>query len=234
MWNERASKAARPVTSYAAPRMRGVIFDLDGTLVDSLRDIADAMDHVLGELGLPRHTEEDYARFVGEGARILVRRTLGDRLDLEDEVLAAFRARYFSRLIVHTRPYPGVEALLEALAHHRVPTAVLSNKPHAMTVQIVRALFAKHPFVRVIGDRPSHARKPSPESAFEIARAMQLPTSEVLFVGDTAIDIGTARAAGMIAVGVEWGMRPRAELEGAGASHVIAEPSELLDLVEAR
>jgi phosphoglycolate phosphatase len=211
--------------------MRGVIFDLDGTLVDSLRDIADAMDHVLGELGLPRHTHEQYARFVGEGARILVRRALGERLDLEEEALAALRARYSSRSLVHTRPYPGIEALLDELAHRSVPTAVLSNKPHAATVQVVGTLFPRHPFALVLGDRAGHPRKPSPESAFEIARAFGLAPGEVLFVGDTAIDVGTARAAGMIAVGVEWGMRPRAELERAGAARVITAPGELLTLL---
>lgn len=211
--------------------MRGVIFDLDGTLVDSLRDIADAMDHVLDELGLPRHAHADYERFVGDGARILVRRALGERADLEDEALAAFRARYFARLLVHTRAYPGIDALLDELAQRGTNTAVLSNKPHLATVQIVRALFPHHPFVLVLGQRDEGPRKPDPSSAFELARAMGLAMNDVLFVGDTPIDVATARAAGMIPVGVLWGMRSREELEQAGAHHIVAEPSEILALL---
>lgn len=207
------------------------IFDLDGTLVDSLRDIADAMDHVLDELGLPRRSHAEYERFVGDGARMLVRRALPDRADLEDTALASFRARYFARLIVHTRPYDGVEALLGALADRAIPTAVLSNKPHAATQAIVRQLFPAHPFVEVLGHRDDHPRKPDPASAFELARALGLSPSSILFVGDTPVDVETARAAGMIPVGVLWGMRARAELEGAGAAHLIAEPMELLELL---
>lgn len=213
--------------------MRGVIFDLDGTLIDSLDDIADAMDHVLDGLGLPRRTRDEYERFIGEGARLLVRRSVGGRADLEDEAFAAFRARYSSRLLVSTRPYPGVEELLASLAARGAPTAVLSNKPHDATVKIVRALFPDHPFVLVLGHREDTPRKPDPTSAFEIARAMGLAPRDVLFVGDTAVDLATARAAGMIPIGVLWGMRSREELEAAGAAHLIAEPGELARLLDA-
>lgn len=211
--------------------MRGVIFDLDGTLVDSLRDISEAMDHVLDGLGLERRSPTEYERFVGDGARLLVRRSLGARVDLEDEALAAFRARYLARLLVHTRPYPGVEELLASLAGHAIPTAVLSNKPHDATVKIVRALFADHPFTAVLGQRDEAPRKPDPTSAFEIARAMRLPTSEIVLLGDTPVDVATARAAGMIPIGALWGMRSRDELEAAGAAHLIETPAELLPYV---
>lgn len=210
-----------------------MIFDLDGTLIDSLDDIADAMDHVLDGLGLPRRTRDEYERFIGEGARLLVRRSVGGRADLEDEAFAAFRARYSSRLLVSTRPYPGVEELLASLAARGAPTAVLSNKPHDATVKIVRALFPDHPFVLVLGHREDTPRKPDPTSAFEIARAMGLAPRDVLFVGDTAVDVATARAAGMVPIGVLWGMRSREELEAAGATHLIAEPGELARLLDA-
>ncbi len=207
--------------------MRAVIFDLDGTLVDSLRDIADAMDHVLDELELPRRTRDEYERFVGEGARLLVRRSLGDRADLEDEALAAFRARYATRMLVHTKPYPGVEAMLASLGQRGVPTAVLSNKPHDATRKIVAALFPAHRFVDVLGHREDAPRKPDPTSAFELARAMGVAPSEVCFVGDTATDVETALGAGMIPIAVLWGMRTREELERAGATRFVAHPSEL-------
>jgi phosphoglycolate phosphatase len=209
----------------------GVIFDLDGTLVDSLDDIAAAMDHVLDTLELPRRTRAEYERFVGDGARLLVRRALGGRVDLEDEALAAFRARYVARMTVHTRPFAGIEALLAELAARGVRTAVLSNKPHAATVQLVRALFPTHAFVAVLGQRDEHERKPSPDGAFEIARAMGEPPRGIHFVGDTPVDMETARAAGMIPVGVLWGMRSRAELERAGAACLLTTPAELLALL---
>lgn len=211
--------------------MPAVIFDLDGTLVDSLTDIGAAMDQVLDELGLPRRARDEYARFVGDGARLLVRRALGARIDLEDEALAAFRARYLAQMTAHTRPYPGIEELLQELGARAIPTAVLSNKPHAATVELVRALLPSHRFALVRGLCDEQARKPSPDGALEIARELGTPSREVLFVGDTPVDVQTARAAGMVAIGVLWGMRPRQELERAGAAHLLASPDELLALL---
>lgn len=211
--------------------MRGVVFDLDGTLVDSLRDIADAVDHVLDHLGLPRWSHAEYERMVGEGARILIRRALGDRVDLEDRALAAFHARYLANAAVHTRPYDGVEALLADLAARGVPMAVLSNKPHDATTALVRELFAEGTFARVRGALEPHPNKPDPSAALELARAMELAPEAILFVGDTAIDVETAARAGMTSVGALWGMRPREELERAGARHLIASPRELLALL---
>jgi phosphoglycolate phosphatase len=205
-----------------------VIFDLDGTLLNSLPDIAAAMDHVLGTLGLPTRTMDEYERFIGDGARALVRRSIAPRLELEDEALEAFRARYFANLTIHTRPYDGIAELLAALAARGVPTAVLSNKPHPATVALVQALFPSHRFAAVVGEQEGTPRKPSPDGALALARLMNVAPHEVRFVGDTPIDVHTARAAGMIPVGVLWGMRSREELEGAGADCVIARPEELL------
>jgi phosphoglycolate phosphatase len=200
----------------------GVLFDLDGTLADSLRDIAAAMDHALGELGLPTHSLEAYEHFIGDGARMLVRRAIGAAIDHEERALELFRARYGEHLVVHTRPYPGIEALLDELRD--VPTAVLSNKPHEWTVAIVRALFPQHPFTIVLGHRAPALHKPDPSTALEIARALDRSPDRVLFVGDTAIDVETARRAGMIAIGASWGMRP----EELGGAIRIDAPRELL------
>lgn len=211
--------------------MRGVIFDLDGTLIDSLRDIADALDHVLAERNLPQPSYAEVERMVGDGARILVRRALGERLDLEEEVLTAFKARYFANLTVHTRPYEGIEALLTALKERGTPMAVLSNKPHPATASLVAALFPEVPFIEVRGAREEHLKKPCPTVALEIADRMELAPEAILFVGDTAIDVETAARARMTSVGVLWGMRPREELERAGATHLIGSPAELLSLL---
>lgn len=218
--------AARDYDPSLMPR--GVVFDLDGTLVDSLRDIAIAMDRALEDLALPRRTLAEYERFIGDGARMLVRRAIGDA-PCEEEALERFRARYSEHLVVHTRAYPGVDALLAELARRGVPTAVLSNKPHAWTEEIVRTLFPEHPFARVLGHRPDAPHKPDPTSALELAQALLLPSERILFVGDTAVDVETARRAGMISVAVLWGMRTREEL--AGAAFRISEPSELLTLL---
>lgn len=211
--------------------MRGVIFDLDGTLADSLKDIAAALNHVLGELVLPRFSDAEVERMVGDGARMLIRRALGPRVELEERVLAAFQARYLEALSVHTRAYDGVDALLDALEARGVPTGVLSNKPHAATVELVRALFPRHPFTRVLGTREERLKKPDPSGALEIAAAMALAPAEILFVGDTPVDVETARRAGMISVGALWGMRTREELEAADVRHLIAAPDQLLTLL---
>lgn len=212
--------------------MRGVIFDLDGTLADSLRDIAEAVNYVLAARGLPGWSQSEIERMVGEGARVLIRRALGPRGEIEDEVLAAFHARYRTHAAVHTRPYDGVDALLHALAARRTPMAVLSNKPQPATGDVVRALFPRAPFVEVRGAQDGRAIKPDPSSALELARRMELAPQSIFFVGDTPIDVETAARAGMISVGVLWGMRSRRELEEAGARHLIAAPDELLGLLQ--
>lgn len=215
--------------------MRGVIFDLDGTLVDSLDDITAALGVAFTALGLAALERERVERCVGDGARMLVRRALGARAEeadraLEDDALERFRAAYDERLVVHTRAFDGAEALLSTLAARGTPTAVLSNKPHPMTRRVVEALFADHPFVEVLGQRPEVRRKPDPAAALELAARLEVPPAELLFVGDTRVDVRTAQAAGMVSVGVTWGMRPPAEL--AEADHRIDHPSALLRLLE--
>ena len=213
--------------------MRALIFDLDGTLVDSLDDITSALNHALVAHGLAPHPRAVIEGFVGEGSRALVRHAMGEARGgaLEDEVFRHFRARYQEHLVVDTRPYPGVPALLETLAARGVPTAVLSNKPHAMTQGVVRALFPDHPFVEVRGELPPTPAKPDPTSALALLEPLGAAASDVLFVGDTEIDLETARRAGMIPVGVTWGMRTRAEL--AAAAHLVDEAAQILALVTA-
>ena len=218
--------------------MKGVIFDLDGTLIDSLDDITDALNHVLRSMERPTHAREAVERFVGDGARMLVRRALSDpdrgepEAAFEDDALERFLARYRANLTVRTHPYPGVDALLEALARRGTPTAVLSNKPHDATVEVVRTLFADHPFVSVLGHRPGGEKKPDPAAAFELAEALGVAAEDVLVVGDTPVDVHTAVAAGMTPVAVLWGMRSRALLEAAGATRFLSLPSELLGLLD--
>jgi phosphoglycolate phosphatase len=208
--------------------VKGVIFDLDGTLADTLADITSALNHVLGELSLPPHSPDQTVAWVGWGVRHLVDRAVSDPR-LVDEAVTRFRARYAANLIRDSAPYPGVPDLLDGLTADGVPIAVLSNKPHPMTVRIVREIFGRWQFAAVRGHRPPTPRKPDPTAALEIAAELGLAPAELVFVGDTAVDVDTALAAQMTAVAVSWGFRSADQLRGAGAAEVFARPAELLD-----
>lgn len=212
--------------------IKAVIFDLDGTLVDTLADIADACNHILGQEGLPTHSLEAYRQFVGGGARALVERALPDsaRADL-DRVLERFRTHYLAHLVVKSAPYPGIDALLRGLSGRQLPLAILSNKPHAMVAQMAERFFSQTSFVAIQGQVPEIPKKPDPTSVLSIARTMALAPAEIAYVGDSDVDITTAHAAAMRAIGVEWGFRGRTELEQCGAEHVLARPEELLQLL---
>ena len=211
------------------PAFRAVLFDLDGTLADSLGDIGGAMNEALAARGLTPHTPAEYRQFVGEGVEVLARRAAPSLRETELAALVVeYRARYAARIDSQTRPYEGVPAMLDALVAARVPIAVLSNKRHDFTVELVRRLFGRWPFVEVRGEREKTPRKPDPTVALEIARELRVAPGECAFVGDTGIDIATAVAAGMIPIGVLWGFREKDELVAAGASRLLAHPRELL------
>lgn len=220
-------KPAAP-TRYAA-----ALFDLDGTLVDSLADIGGAVNHALASHGLPVHPIEAYRSFVGEGVRRLVERALPvGQLELATTVLVAYRRHYAEHLLVHTAPFPGIAALLDALVARGLRLAVLSNKPDDATRTIVRALFSRWSPEPVHGERPGVPRKPDPTAALEIAGALGVEPERCLFIGDSGIDMRTARNAGMLPVGVLWGLRSAEELTRSGAHALIAHPLELLGLIE--
>jgi phosphoglycolate phosphatase len=208
----------------------GVIFDLDGTLVDSLADIGLAMDAALAGFGLPPHPLAAYRQMVGEGAAVLAERASAGAGRAVDQaaLLAAYRREYEARGHRSTTVYPGVAALLGRLAADEVPMAVLSNKPDEFTRALVAVRFPDIPFAAVAGQRPGVPRKPDPHAALLLAAALDVPPALVAFVGDTAVDIETARAAGMIAVGVLWGFRGEDELVAAGAAHLLEDPLALL------
>jgi phosphoglycolate phosphatase len=211
--------------TFAPVRPRGIVFDLDGTLVDTLTDIADAMNDVLRAAGYAAHAIDAYRSFVGWGAADLVRRAAPEGAPL-DTLHAAFLERYHGRgLDRTTRPYEGIPQLLAALVERRIPLAVLSNKPHAATVAVVARFFAEIPFVAVVGACAEVPNKPNPASALAIADSLKLTSRECAFVGDTEIDIETAQRAGMIPVGVAWGFRAGAL---AGAAYVLDSPFDLL------
>lgn len=211
---------------------RALIFDLDGTLLDSLADIGESMNFVLKEMGLAEHTLSDYRTFVGDGMGMLARRALPPGRRGEADVSACverMKAVYSARSTRKTRPYEGVEALLDAVEAAGIPKAVLSNKPHPLTVGLVKALLGRWKFAAVLGERPGVPRKPDPAGALEIAAALALAPADMLYVGDTPTDMATALAAGMPSAGVTWGFRSEVELRRAGAVHLARRPSDLLE-----
>ncbi len=210
--------------------LKAVLFDLDGTLVDSLADIAGSMNRTLVRRGHPPHRVEAYRGFIGEGVEHLVRRALpGASPDELAQVLAAYRADYLEHLFDGSPPYPGIPELLQALRARGVPLAVLSNKAEPATVKLAEGLFPGL-FAQVRGERPGTPKKPDPTAALALAAALGVAPADCAFVGDTAIDMKTARAAGMVPVGVAWGFRPE-ELVPHGAAHVLSHPRELLALL---
>ena len=212
-----------------------VLFDLDGTLLDTLEDLADSMNEVLRGLGLPPHPTDAYQAFVGDGVETLVERALpvGARgaTTIERGRRAMLEA-YGRRWRRTTHPYPGVAALLDALVARPLPMAVFSNKPHEFTVLTVAEFLGSWPFAAVRGVGPRTPKKPDPAGALAIAEAIGIPPRDWLYVGDTDTDMRTARAAGMRAVGALWGFRGAEELARAGAEALVERPAAILDLLE--
>jgi phosphoglycolate phosphatase len=215
--------------------LRAVFFDLDGTLADTIGDIAASMNQALARAGRPGHDLERYRRMIGEGVTVLARRALGPgREALVPDLVDAFRDIYRQRLLVETRPYPGVVELLSALREREVPLAVLSNKPHAATVAIVEGLFGADAFHAIAGEQEGTPKKPDPTAALALARLLAVPPARCFLVGDSPVDVETARNAGMASVGVSWGFRPVEELREAGAGSILERPAELLALLGCR
>ena len=196
---------------------RAVLFDLDGTLLDTLDDLADATNAALAELGLPQHPTGAYKYFVGDGFEQLVRRAIGEE-HLTEALLARgielARCEYARCWAEKTQPYPGIPELLDELGRRGIPMAVLSNKPHEFTRLCVTRLLSHWRFQVIQGAVPDLARKPDPGGALAIAAGMGLAPGEVLYLGDTNTDMQTAAAAKMFAVGALWGFRNRGRAAG--------------------
>jgi len=214
---------------------RAVLFDLDGTLLNTLKDIADSVNAVLARSGFPQHPVNAYRYFVGDGMENLARRVLPpDRRDPETvaRTRAAIDVEYTQHEADTTRPYPGVPELLSALTRRGVKMAVLSNKPDHSVQSTVTALLGDWRFDVVLGARPSVPIKPDPSGALEIAARLSIPPAQFLYLGDTGTDMKTAVAAGMYPVGALWGFRTADELLAAGAKTLVRYPADLLKLLD--
>lgn len=214
---------------------RAVIFDLDGTLLDTLQDLADTTNTALIRLGFPTHETEAYKMLVGEGREALALRSLPedhrDRATLEKAV-AIINAEYSLHWADNTRPYPGIPQLLDALTARKMMMAVLSNKAHEFTDLMVAQMLSSWRFDMVLGALPSLPRKPDPAGALQVAQRLNVPPSQFLYLGDSGIDMETAARAGMYPVGALWGFRSAEELLGSGAKALIQAPEELLRLLD--
>ncbi|MBN2353356.1 MAG: HAD family hydrolase [Spirochaetales bacterium] len=212
---------------------KGIIFDLDGTLADTLDDIAAMCNRGLAAFGFPPRTVGEYRRFVGRGVETLVRLALPDTFADEGNfpgILARVRREYEAGVVDKTRPYPGIRELLDALAAREAPMAVLSNKPHDLTVETVRRLFGAVPFAAVEGESPGRPHKPDPAPALAIAKEFGLAPEDVFLAGDSEVDVAAAKNAGMKAIAVTWGFRSREELARLSPFGLVDRPEEILDL----
>jgi phosphoglycolate phosphatase len=213
---------------------RAIIFDLDGTLLDTLDDIANAANSVLAARGFPPHPNANYRTFIGEGVIKLMLRALPNSHQDEATVQAcvgAYVQEYERTWNARSKPYPGVAEMLDALVVRGLKLAVLSNKPDHFTQRCVDELLAQWTFDVVLGASDQFPRKPDPASAIETAQRLGVPPAECLYVGDSGIDMQTARSAHMYSVGVLWGFRDQEELLRDGAQLLIKKPSEVLDLL---
>lgn len=212
-----------------------VIFDLDGTLLDSLGDLADSMNIALVRLDFPTHPIEKYRYFVGDGIHELARRVLpANKVDdtTIEKAVTLMSVEYDTHWNIKTGPYPGVVEMLDQLTEIGLRIAVLSNKPDFFTKMMVPELLPSWTFSPLLGARPGVPIKPDPHSALEIANIWGIDPAKIVYVGDTSTDMRTANAAGMYAVGVAWGFRPVTELLQAGARAIIHHPTELLQFFE--
>lgn len=210
-----------------------IIFDLDGTLLDSLMDIVISANEVLDSFGFPNHNLDGYKQFIGDGARNLMIRSLpkGCDNDTIDKALKLFMEIYSKKIHTNTKPYDGIYEMLDLLKKEGFSLNLLSNKPQQFTLKYYDLFFKKYNFDFVYGQSDEHPKKPDPATALQIASSLNTNPKDIFFVGDTSTDMQTALNAGMQSIGVIWGMRDQEELVANGANFIIKKPTQLLDIV---
>lgn len=213
-------------------KFEAVIFDLDGTLLDSLEDIAAAANRVLAELDKPTYPVSAYKELVGDGLAMLFQRALPEcesQPELRVECMRRFEAAYSGCWNNQSKPYDGIEELLKILNQNAVSLSVLSNKADAFTKRCIQHFFGNVRFQHVLGQTERFPRKPDPASAKWITEQLAVDIDRIAYVGDTNTDMKTALGSGIYAIGVTWGFRPESELLAAGAMHICRDVSQLAD-----
>ncbi len=211
---------------------KGCLFDLDGTLVDSLTDLALSVNEVLKLHHLPTYAISEYNQLVGNGVKKLIERALpADKQYLLEECLEEFQKIYEEHCLDHTKPYKGMKELLDVLKDDGIQLAVVTNKPHHLAIKIVENLFP-NVFTTILGQQDLYPIKPHPESTFIALMSMKLRKEECFFIGDSNVDIQTGYQADMDTIGVSWGFRGREELEAEGATYVVDYPHEIKEIID--
>ena len=216
------------------PMVKLVIFDLDGTLLNSLDDLAVSTNYALQKHRYPTHELLEYRRFVGNGINKLLERALPEEARTKENVLKIredFMAYYAVHKADYTAPYPGIAELLEALRKKNILLAVASNKYHSATQALIPHYFGENTFGFVYGQREGIPVKPDPTIVFDILKEAGVKPEEVLYVGDSGVDMQTASNSGIVSIGVTWGFRSAEELKENGAIHIVDRPSDILKLL---
>ncbi len=211
------------------------IFDLDGTLTDTLDSLTFSVNETLKEMGLLPVTAEKCRQFVGNGARVLMEKSLleAGEADLRriDEAMQIYGRIFDVNCTYHVVPYEGIPGMLEAMKQKGMKLAVLSNKPHRQTVHVVESVFGKGMFQHIQGQRENIPRKPDPKAALQIAEELGISPEDSVYIGDSEVDIATGTNAHMMTIGVTWGFRGRAVLQEAGARYIAGSPEEIMKMI---
>ena len=214
-------------------KYKGAIFDLDGTLLNTIGDIADSVNHVLTENGYPNFTAEEYRLKLGSGFKHLIEQSLPLETyeETRNSIMKEFVHTYETNFMNKTVPYEGIDKMLDELNTMGIKIAVNSNKGDYFVKKLVNKYFRRIPFIGVYGEREGIPKKPDPAAANEILSMMGLESHEVIYIGDSSHDMLTGRNANMDKIGVLWGFRGREDLIQAGADHIVSSPEEIIDIM---
>ena len=215
-------------------KYKGVIFDLDGTILDTIYDLGNSVNSTLEKYGQPLHTYEEYKKKIGKGFRDLIKRSFPEMTEeiILEQALKDFLEIYDRSYMNDTRPYDGICEVLKVLTANNIKLGINSNKRNDYTNKLVEKFFSDIDFFGVFGERNNIPKKPAPDSALEIAELMNLNPDEILYIGDSKTDILTGHNAGMSSAGVLWGFRDRKEFEENNADYIFTAPYEILELFD--
>ncbi len=226
------------------PKIKGIIFDLDGTLIDTIADIATAMNQALAELGYPEHPAEDYKGFVGNGFSGLAKNVLpanNQKNKDVDKLIQKFSEIYETTWYLHSKPFPGIMYLIQICIARKIKLAILSNKPHYFTKKMNRHFFRgvmikhfKNPFGVYSGEQTDKPQKPDPTIALELAERLMLKPANIALVGDSPVDVQTAKNAGMMSFAATWGYNEKAKLKDAKPDHLFDTVQDLIKYIESQ